>query len=100
MGSTEYIKNIVHQAKPGTSWAIGTEINLVKRLSHTYTDKNIFCLDEMVCPCATMYRVHPAYLLWVLEGLVAGFVINQISVEDNDQKFSKLSLQRMLDLPK
>ncbi|MAU25039.1 MAG: quinolinate synthase [Chloroflexi bacterium] len=100
VGSTEYIKNIVHQAKPGTSWAIGTEINLVKRLSHTYTDKNIFCLDEMVCPCATMYRVHPAYLLWVLEGLVAGFVINQISVDDNDQKFSKLSLQRMLDLPK
>ena len=100
VGSTEYIKNIVHQAKPGTSWAIGTEINLVKRLSHTYTDKNIFCLDEMVCPCATMYRVHPAYLLWVLEGLVAGFVINQISVDDSDQKFSKLSLQRMLDLPK
>jgi quinolinate synthase len=100
VGSTEYIKNVVHEAKPGTSWAIGTEINLVKRLAHTYTDKNIFCLDEMVCPCATMYRVHPAYLLWVLEGLVAGFMINQITVDDQDQEFSKLSLQRMLDLPK
>ena len=100
VGSTEYIKNVVHEAKPGSSWAIGTEINLVKRLAHTYTDKNVFCLDEMVCPCATMYRVHPAYLLWVLEGLVAGFLINQISVDEHDQEFSKLSLQRMLDLPK
>ena len=54
----------------------------------------------MVCPCATMYRVHPAYLLWVLEGLVAGFMINQITVDEEDQEFSKLSLQRMLDLPK
>ena len=100
VGSTEYIKNTVENSKPGSSWAIGTEINLVKRLAHTYTDKNISCLDEMVCPCATMYRVHPAYLLWVLEGLVAGFVINQITVDEEDQEFSKLSLQRMLDLPK
>ncbi len=100
VGSTEYIKNSVENAEPGSSWAIGTEINLVKRLAHTYTDKNISCLDEMVCPCATMYRVHPAYLLWVLEGLVAGFMINQITVDEEDQEFSKLSLQRMLDLPK
>jgi len=100
VGSTEYIKNTVENSKSGSSWAIGTEINLVKRLAHTFTDKNISCLDEMVCPCATMYRVHPAYLLWVLEGLVAGFVINQITVDEEDQEFSKLSLQRMLDLPK
>jgi quinolinate synthase len=99
VGSTEYIKNMVHNAPSGSSWAIGTEINLVKRLAHTYKDKNVFCLDEMICPCSTMYRVHPAYLLWVLEGLVAGYVINQIEVEKEVQKFSKLSLQRMLDLP-
>ena len=65
-----------------SNWAIGTEINLVKRLAHTYTDKNVFCLDDMICPCSTMYRVHPAYLLWVMEGLVAGYVINQIKVDD------------------
>ena len=100
VGSTEYIKNVIETAEKGSSWAIGTEINLVKRLAHTFTDKNIFCLDEMVCPCATMYRVHPAYLLWVLEGLVAGIMINQITVSKEDQKFSKISLQRMLDLPK
>ena len=99
VGSTEYIKNMVHNAPAGSNWAIGTEINLVKRLAHTYKDKNVFCLDEMICPCSTMYRVHPAYLLWVLEGLVAGYVINQIQVEDEVQKYSKLSLQRMLDLP-
>ena len=99
VGSTEYIKNKIHNAPSGSNWAIGTEINLVKRLAHTYKDKNVFCLDEMICPCSTMYRVHPAYLLWVLEGLVAGYVINQIQVEDEIQKFSKLSLKRMLDLP-
>ena len=99
VGSTEYIKNMVHNAPSGSNWAIGTEINLVKRLAHTYTDKNVFCLDDMICPCSTMYRVHPAYLLWVMEGLVAGYVINQIKVDDKTQEFSKLSLQRMLDLP-
>jgi len=99
VGSTEYIKNMVHDAPSGSNWAIGTEINLVKRLAHTYTDKNVFCLDDMICPCSTMYRVHPAYLLWVMEGLVAGYVINQIKVDDKIQEFSKLSLQRMLDLP-
>ena len=99
VGSTEYINNMVKNSESGTSWAIGTEINLVKRLAHTYTDKTVFCLDEMVCPCATMYRVHPAYLLWVLEGLLAGFLINQITVDEEDQIHSKKSLQRMLDLP-
>ncbi len=98
VGSTEYIKDMVHNAPNGSSWAIGTEINLVKRLAHTYPEKNIFCLDEMICPCATMYRVHPAYLLWVLEGLIAGIVINQIKVDDSVQLYSKIALERMLVL--
>lgn len=98
VGSTEYIKQMVHNAPNGSSWAIGTEINLVKRLAHTYPEKNVFCLDEMVCPCATMYRVHPAYLLWVLEGLLAGYVINQIKVKDSIQLYSKIALERMLEL--
>ena len=98
VGSTEYIKQMVHNAPNGSSWAIGTEINLVKRLAHTYPEKNVFCLDEMICPCATMYRVHPAYLLWVLEGLLAGYVINQIKVKDSIQLYSKIALERMLEL--
>ena len=98
VGSTEYIKNTVEKAPVGSSWAIGTEINLVKRLAHTYPDKNIFCLDEMICPCSTMYRVHPAYLLWVLEGLIAGIVINQIKVDKSTQRDAKIALDRMLSL--
>ena len=98
VGSTEYIKSMVEKAPSGSSWAIGTEVNLVKRLAHTYTDKNVFCLDEMICPCSTMYRVHPAYLLWVLEGLLAGIVINRIKVDKSTQRDAKLALDRMLSL--
>ena len=98
VGSTEYIKDMVHNAPNGSSWAIGTEINLVKRLAHTYPEKNIFCLDEMICPCSTMYRVHPAYLLWVLDGLIAGIVINQIKVKKSIQLYAKIALERMLAL--
>ena len=98
VGSTEYIKNMVEKAPSGSSWAIGTEVNLVKRLAHTYPDKNVFCLDEMICPCSTMYRVHPAYLLWVLEGLLAGIVINRIKVDKSTQRDAKLALDRMLSL--
>ena len=98
VGSTEYIKNTIDDAPAKSNWAIGTEINLVKRLANTNKDKNIFCLDDMICPCSTMYRVHPAYLLWVLEGLVAGYVINQIEVEEEVKDYAKIALQRMLDL--
>ena len=98
-GSTQFIRNFVQQQKPGSSIAIGTEINMVARLANEHPDKKIECLDDKICPCSTMYRVHPAYLLWVMEGLVAGYVINQIKVDDKIQEFSKLSLQRMLDLP-
>jgi quinolinate synthase len=98
VGSTEYIKNTINDAPANSNWAIGTEINLVKRLANTNKDKNIFCLDDMICPCSTMYRVHPAYLLWVLEGLVAGYVINQIKVEEEVKDYAKIALQRMLDL--
>ena len=98
VGSTEYIKNTIDNAPAKSKWAIGTEINLVKRLANTNKDKNIFCLDDMICPCSTMYRVHPAYLLWVLEGLVAGYVINQIEVEEEVKDYAKIALQRMLDL--
>ncbi len=97
-GSTEYIVKMVTEAPAGTSWGIGTEINLVKRLATEYPDKKIFCLDPIVCPCATMYRIHPAYLLWVLEGLMANIVINQVSVPGDVARDARTALQRMLDV--
>ena len=97
-GSTEYIIDMINNAEPNSIWAIGTEINLVKRLASENPDKNIFCLDSVVCPCSTMYRIHPAYLLWVLEGLIAGFLINKIQVSPEDKKYSKIAIDRMLNL--
>ncbi len=100
VGSTEYIIDVVNGAEPGTKWGVGTEINLVKRLSSQNPDKEIFCLDPIVCPCATMYRIHPAYLLWVLDGIAAGLVINQVEVDFEKKVNSKIALERMLNLPK
>jgi quinolinate synthase len=64
-GSTEYIIKAIDAAPAGSQWAVGTEINLVNRLAKKHPDKRIFCLDPIVCPCSTMYRIHPAYLRWV-----------------------------------
>jgi quinolinate synthase len=98
VGSTEYIGRMVREAKAGSTWAIGTEINLVKRLAEENPDKTVFCLDPIVCPCATMYRIHPAYLLWVLEGLMAGLVINRIKVSAETAEQARIALRRMLEI--
>ena len=95
-GSTEFIIKTVTEAAPGTTWAIGTEINLVNRLAKENPDKTVFCLDPVVCPCSTMYRIHPAYLAWVLEGLVEGKVINEIKVDDQIAHWARVALERML----
>ncbi len=100
VGSTEYIIDVVNNAESGTKWGVGTEINLVKRLASQNPDKEIFCLDPIVCPCATMYRIHPAYVLWVLDGIAAGLVINQVEVDFEERINSKIALDRMLNLPK
>ena len=97
-GSTEYIIKLVTQSPPGSVWAIGTEINLVKRLADENPDKTVFCLDSMICPCSTMYRIHPAYLAWVMEGLVQGQVINQVSVDEETKGWARLALERMLEV--
>ena len=97
-GSTEFILKTVTDAPPGTSWGIGTEVNMVKRLADANPDKDIFCLDPIVCPCATMYRIHPAYILWVLEGILAGIAINRIEVEPGHKRDSLIALNRMLHL--
>ena len=97
-GSTEFILKTVTDAPPGTSWGIGTEINMVKRLADNNPDKDIFCLDPIVCPCATMYRIHPAYILSLLEGILAGIAINRIEVEPEHKRDSLIALNRMLHL--
>ena len=97
-GSTEVIRKTITAAPPGSKWAVGTEISLVNRLARENPDKTIFCLDPIVCPCSTMYRIHPAYLYWVLEGLLHGQVVNQVTVNEETQQYSRIALERMLQL--
>ena len=75
---------------------MGTEINLVKRLAIEQPDKHIFCLDPVICPCSTMYRVHPAHILWALERLAGGEVVNRIAVDPAVKRWSLVALERML----
>ncbi len=98
MGSTEYIINKIEGAPPGSKWAVGTEINLVSRLANNNPDKTIFCLDPQICPCATMYRIHPSFLCWVLESLVKGEVINHILVPEEIRTKALKALEQMLAL--
>ena len=95
-GSTEYIKRVVADAASGSVIAVGTEISMVKRLAAENPDKTIFCLDSVVCPCSTMYRIHPAYLSWVLDGLNEGVVVNRITVDEDTAEQARVSLDRML----
>lgn len=95
-GSTDYIRKAVEAATEPTTFAIGTEINMVQRLAAQHPEHTIFCLDPVICPCSTMYRIHPGYLAWVLERLVAGEVVNQISVDDSVSQPAKVALERML----
>ena len=97
-GSTEAIINTVRNASAGTAWAIGTEINLVNRLAQEHPDKTVICLDSVVCPCATMYRIHPAYVLWVLESILTENPVNVITVSDADKPAAKQALDRMMVL--
>ena len=95
-GSTEYIIKVVTGSPAGSVWAVGTEINLVNRLQKEQPDKTIVCLDPVICPCATMYRIHPAYLAWALDGLVAGQVVNQVKVDPEIARWALIALDRML----
>ncbi|HEV2527322.1 MAG TPA: quinolinate synthase NadA [Thermomicrobiales bacterium] len=98
-GSTEFIIDTIRAAPAGTTWAVGTEINLVNRLNDELPDKHVFCLDPVICPCSTMYRVHPAYILWTLEHLVEGEVVNQIVVDPQVAREASVALDRMLAVP-
>ncbi|WP_066039795.1 quinolinate synthase NadA [Herbiconiux solani] len=95
-GSTDFIVKAIAAAPAGSTFAIGTEINLVQRLANEYPQHTIFCLDDVICPCSTMYRIHPGYLAWVLESLVDGVVLNQITVPEDVAEPARVALERML----
>jgi quinolinate synthase len=97
-GSTDLIRKRVEAAPSGSTFAIGTEINMVQRLAKQHPDKTIFCLDSIVCPCSTMYRIHPGYLAWVLEALERGEVLNRIRVSEDIAQPARVALERMLSL--
>ncbi|WP_309650224.1 quinolinate synthase NadA [Nocardioides sp.] len=99
VGSTEFIIKTIEAAPAGSTWAIGTELNLVKRLANAHPDKNIVFLEKNVCYCSTMNRIDLPHLVWALESLVNGVVVNQIDVDDDTERDALVALQRMLDLP-
>ena len=99
VGSTEFIIKTIEAAAPGSSWAIGTELNLVKRLADAHPDKHITFLDRTVCYCSTMNRIDLPHFVWAMESLVAGTVVNRIEVDPDTEHHAKVALQRMLDLP-
>jgi quinolinate synthase len=99
VGSTEMIIKTVTQSPAGSSWAVGTELNLVKRLAANNPDKAVVFLDKDVCYCSTMNRIDLPHLLWAMESLVKGRVVNQIRVEPKTANFARIALDRMLGLP-
>ncbi|MET9362819.1 quinolinate synthase NadA [Streptomyces sp. NPDC006632] len=101
VGSTEYIIKALEAAPRGSKWAIGTELNLVRRLANRFAaeDKEIVFLDKTVCFCSTMNRIDLPHLVWTLESLADGKLINQIKVDRETEHFAKLALDRMLALP-
>ena len=98
VGSTEMIIKTVEASPSGSKWAIGTELNLVSRLAKAHPDKEILFLDKTVCYCSTMNRIDLPHLVWAMESLVAGHVVNQIKVAPDVARFSKLALEQMLAL--
>lgn len=99
VGSTEFIIRTIEQAPAGSSWAIGTELNLVRRLAQRHPDKHITFLDSTVCYCSTMNRIDLPHLVATLESLAAGKVVNQITVPERVAHWSRVALQQMLALP-
>ncbi len=99
VGSTNTIIETVRNAPPGTAWAIGTELNLVGRLAQEHPEQDIMFLNDNVCFCATMNRIDLPHLVWAMEELVAGRVVNEIRVDPDTRRWAKVALDRMLALP-
>jgi quinolinate synthase len=98
VGSTEYIVKRVVESPPGSQWAVGTEIHLITRLAKDHPDRLVVSLDDCLCMCSTMYRISPQHLCWTLENLLAGQVVNRISVDMETKRAARLALDRMLAL--
>jgi quinolinate synthase len=100
VGSTEYIIKTIRDSEPGSRWLVGTELNLVNRLHEQFKHegKNVHFMSPTVCMCSTMFRIDPQHLLWTLESLVEGKVVNQIKVAAEEADQARLALQRMLDI--
>jgi quinolinate synthase len=98
VGSTDFIIKAVEAAPAGSTIGVGTEIHLVQRLATEHPDRTVVSLDPIVCPCSTMFRIDAAHLCWVLEGLVEGRVVNQITVDPDVAEQARIALQRMLDI--
>lgn len=101
VGSTEHIIKTLEAAPRGSKWAIGTELNLVRRLADRFAaeEKEVVFLDRTVCFCSTMNRIDLPHLVWALESLAAGKVVNRVEVDPETESFAKLALERMLALP-
>ena len=99
VGSTEYIIKALDAAAPGSSWALGTELNLVRRLARTHPDVSVHYLDSTVCFCSTMNRIDLPHLVWAMESLVAGRTVNRVVVDADDAHWARVALDQMLALP-
>jgi quinolinate synthase len=99
VGSTEFIIKTIQAAPAGSRWAVGTELNLVQRLQREHPEQSIVFLDRNVCYCSTMNRIDLPHLVWALESLVDGVVVNRIQVDPDTEQWARVALQRMLDLP-
>ncbi len=99
VGSTEFIISTIDAAPPGSAIAVGTELNLVRRLALRHPDKTVVFLDKTVCFCSTMNRIDLPHLVWALENLVEGNVVNQITVDEDTAHWARVALDRMLALP-
>ena len=98
VGSTDFIIREVEAAPPGSAIAVATEIHLVQRLANEHPDRTVVSLDPLICPCSTMFRIDGPHLAWVLENLVDGQVVNQITVDQATAEQARTALQRMLDI--
>ncbi|HLM18767.1 MAG TPA: quinolinate synthase NadA [Acidimicrobiia bacterium] len=98
VGSTERILDWIESAPAGSVFGVGTEIHMVQRMANEHPDVTVVSLDPLVCPCSTMFRIDGPHLAWVLESLVQGDVVNQITVDAETAEWARVALQRMLDI--
>jgi quinolinate synthase len=98
VGSTEFIIKRIVEAPPGSKWAVGTEIHMIRRLAQEHPDRFVVSLDDCVCMCSTMYRISPQHLCWTLESLCSGQVVNRVSVEPETKQWALIALNRMLEI--